>query len=414
MTIVSANTYNALQQVVRDMTWTNTMDDACGADQKPQGKAISSVSAHGEVEMPQGRSAGPALHGRNTGSSAHLKQRAFVPFQGRVLAEYYGGSTRGTLFDHPDELGSLTTATDYATSHSAERLFYPFGELWQGADFYSLNPHQTFAQLPDYDNDSGTDLYNTLNRHYTPMGRWLSPDPGGLDAVKLDDPQTWNMYAYVRNNPTTFTDPTGLDLWERGCGKETATCHKNYVGSYNDKGKFVRTTIQSDANGNFQGHTVNFNSSGIHVDSKYEGVFASGTAATVVNGAGTLSGFRGTFSTNCLGTCAAGGRLDALPGHSFSELLPTLRGPNESWDKYSFTHQGAQYRGGNFATPDLHLSYAGGNGPQSMHLDWRYPFGSDSGFNEHAGDLILYETRSKVLGWTSDPPDEYVHPSDEP
>jgi RHS repeat-associated protein len=68
--------------------------------------------------------------------------------------------------------------------------------------------HQTFAQLPDY--DSETDQYNTPNRHYNPTGRWLSPDPAGKKAVKLDDPQTWNMYAYVRNNPTTSTDPTGL------------------------------------------------------------------------------------------------------------------------------------------------------------------------------------------------------------
>jgi RHS repeat-associated protein len=177
-----------------------------------------------EVEMPQRRSAAPALHGRNTGSSAHPKQRAFVPFQGRILAEYYGGSTQGTLFDHPDELGSLTTATDYATSHSAERLFYPFGELWQGADLYSLNPHQTFGQLPDYDNDSGSDLYKTLNRHYTPMGRWLSPDPGGLEAVKLDDPQTWNMYAYVRNNPTTLVDPLGLQQVVVECSTNMKTC----------------------------------------------------------------------------------------------------------------------------------------------------------------------------------------------
>ena len=68
--------------------------------------------------------------------------------------------------------------------------------------------HQEFAQLPDY--DAETNQYNTLNRHYTPMGRWMSPDPGGVNVVKLDDPQTWNMYAYVRNNPTTLTDPTGL------------------------------------------------------------------------------------------------------------------------------------------------------------------------------------------------------------
>jgi uncharacterized protein RhaS with RHS repeats len=48
-------------------------------------------------------------------------------------------------------------------------------------------------------------------REYSPIqGRWVSPDPAGLAAVNLTDPQSWNRYAYVRNQPLLFTDPTGL------------------------------------------------------------------------------------------------------------------------------------------------------------------------------------------------------------
>ena len=41
-------------------------------------------------------------------------------------------------------------------------------------------------------------------------GRWLTPDPAGLAAVDLTNPQSWNRYAYVGNNPLAFTDPTGM------------------------------------------------------------------------------------------------------------------------------------------------------------------------------------------------------------
>jgi uncharacterized protein RhaS with RHS repeats len=50
-------------------------------------------------------------------------------------------------------------------------------------------------------------------RAHDPLNsRWLSPDPASKKAAKLIDPQTWNMYAYVRNSPTTLTDPSGLDI----------------------------------------------------------------------------------------------------------------------------------------------------------------------------------------------------------
>ena len=59
--------------------------------------------------------------------------------------------------------------------------------------------------------DSGSNTYHTLNREYSPtQGRWLTPDPSGLAAVDPSNPQTWNRYVYVTNNPISFTDPTGL------------------------------------------------------------------------------------------------------------------------------------------------------------------------------------------------------------
>jgi len=42
------------------------------------------------------------------------------------------------------------------------------------------------------------------------QGRWISPDPAGLGAVNMENPQTWNRYAYVENGPLNAVDPLGL------------------------------------------------------------------------------------------------------------------------------------------------------------------------------------------------------------
>jgi RHS repeat-associated protein len=42
------------------------------------------------------------------------------------------------------------------------------------------------------------------------QGRWIQPDPAGLAAVDPTNPQSWNRYAYVGNNPLSFNDPLGL------------------------------------------------------------------------------------------------------------------------------------------------------------------------------------------------------------
>ena len=49
------------------------------------------------------------------------------------------------------------------------------------------------------------------------QGRWTSPDwsatPQPVPYADLIDPQTLNLYSYVRNNPLGYNDPDGHSLW---------------------------------------------------------------------------------------------------------------------------------------------------------------------------------------------------------
>ncbi len=62
-----------------------------------------------------------------------------------------------------------------------------------------------------WERDGETGLDHTLFRQYiSAPGRWMTPDPAGLAAVDLSNPQSLNRYAYVMNNPVNFIDPLGL------------------------------------------------------------------------------------------------------------------------------------------------------------------------------------------------------------
>jgi uncharacterized protein RhaS with RHS repeats len=42
-------------------------------------------------------------------------------------------------------------------------------------------------------------------------GRWVAPDPAGMTAADITNPQTWNLYTYVNNMPCNAIDPLGLE-----------------------------------------------------------------------------------------------------------------------------------------------------------------------------------------------------------
>jgi RHS repeat-associated protein len=51
--------------------------------------------------------------------------------------------------------------------------------------------------------------YLMMSRYYSSsLGRFMAADQDGR-AVRNEDPQSWNRYAYVRNNPVNAFDPDG-------------------------------------------------------------------------------------------------------------------------------------------------------------------------------------------------------------
>ncbi len=129
-------------------------------------------------------------------------QQAFVPLPGGGTAEYLSWGL--SHYRHPDWLGSnrLGVGTGQNIVHSTG--YAPFGE----PDGQTGNGELSFT---GQNKDTVWLQYDFLFRQYDPkQGRWISPDPAGLGAVNMSNPQTWNRYAYTGNAPLNTVDPMGL------------------------------------------------------------------------------------------------------------------------------------------------------------------------------------------------------------
>ena len=107
-------------------------------------------------------------------------------------------SPDGSLkFYHGDHLGSSTVVTDSSRTVVNRIAYMPFGED-RGPRGGSFVPRYQF----NFKEKDATGFYDYGARLYNPAtGRWLSPDDETTDGL--------NRYAYVRNNPLYYRDPTG-------------------------------------------------------------------------------------------------------------------------------------------------------------------------------------------------------------
>ncbi|MGA8863366.1 MAG: RHS repeat-associated core domain-containing protein, partial [Gallionella sp.] len=124
-------------------------------------------------------------------------------------------------YRHSDHLGSSRLATDTTQHMYSSTAYAPFGEPYDEAG-------TTDRSFTGKDEDTTSGMYDFLERRYNPTaGRWLSPDPAGLGAVDPTNPQTWNRYAYVMNNPLGLIDLIGEECY---AGDGNGGCYNNGSG----------------------------------------------------------------------------------------------------------------------------------------------------------------------------------------
>ncbi|MEW6085138.1 MAG: RHS repeat-associated core domain-containing protein [Chloroflexota bacterium] len=120
---------------------------------------------------------------------------------------YYpaGGAMRvnGTLYYVlKDHLGSASVVTDTSGNVLGEQRYYPFGETRLSAG--TLYTDKLFTGQREM---TGLGIYHYQSRFYSPkLGRFLSADSLVPNPF---NPQDFNRFSYVRNNPVRYVDPSG-------------------------------------------------------------------------------------------------------------------------------------------------------------------------------------------------------------
>jgi RHS repeat-associated protein len=114
-------------------------------------------------------------------------------------------SSDKTYYHTTDKLGSAVLVINSAGTVIENNRTLPYGEMWIPENAPSTND----KKFTTYLRDAESNLDYAMARYYASrMGRFISADPS--DSAEEHDPQTWNLYTYVNNDPINFTDPTGL------------------------------------------------------------------------------------------------------------------------------------------------------------------------------------------------------------
>lgn len=185
------NTEGQLATLVEGSTTSNYLYDADGNRLiRKQGSVKTLYLPGQELTWTSATTAGTAVR--------------YYTFAGQTVASRTTSSADTAMSLVSDAQGTATIAVASKTNTLKQRYFDPFGNsrdktaaTWQGDHGFLGKP-----------TDSST-LTQVGARYYDgSIGAFVSVDP----IMDLNDPQQWNGYAYSNNNPTTWSDPTGLEF----------------------------------------------------------------------------------------------------------------------------------------------------------------------------------------------------------
>ena len=135
-------------------------------------------------------------------------------------------STPTYLFYHCDHLGTVRLITDNSGAVVSRHDYEPFGVEIAPTFETAGNTHQFTGH--ERDANTGYD-YMHYRSYGSNIGRFMKPD--NVTGNPLN-PQSWNLYSYVRGNPVNFNDPTG-----HMCARDNTTVNTAESGIAGDNGE---------------------------------------------------------------------------------------------------------------------------------------------------------------------------------
>jgi RHS repeat-associated protein len=138
------------------------------------------------------------------------------------------GPTGATFFTHSDWLGTERVRTDMTGTNceSIGSLSFGDGQTITGTCGDVSPLHFTGKER---DPESGLDNFDS--RYFgSSAGRFISPDDG--PGQHTGNPQSWNLYSYVENNPLNSIDPTGHSTHTAANGDVLAVYDDGDLGVY--------------------------------------------------------------------------------------------------------------------------------------------------------------------------------------